>query len=54
MAAMMANMITTTLGAKEIWTINNQTAVEHSFHLHDVPFQIISVNGKAPTGADLG
>ena len=31
MDAMMENMITTTLGAKEIWTINNQTAVEHSF-----------------------
>jgi suppressor of ftsI/bilirubin oxidase len=29
-AAMAANMITTKVGAKEIWTINNQTAVEHS------------------------
>jgi suppressor of ftsI/bilirubin oxidase len=53
-AAMDANMITTTLGAKEIWTIKNSTQLEHSFHLHDVPFQIISVNGAAPTGVNLG
>jgi len=36
------------------FTVNQQAAVEHSFHLHEVPFQIISVNGKAPTGAALG
>ncbi|MEY9836702.1 multicopper oxidase family protein [Streptacidiphilus sp. EB103A] len=54
LSAMTSNMITTTVGSKEIWTINNTTQLEHSFHLHDVPFQIISVNGTAPTGAYLG
>lgn len=54
MSAMESNMITTTVGAKELWTITNTTQLEHSFHLHDVPFQIISVNGSAPTGAYLG
>ncbi|WP_405723512.1 multicopper oxidase family protein [Streptomyces sp. NBC_01537] len=53
-AAMEANMIMTTLGAKEIWTIKNSTQLEHSFHLHDVPFQVISINGTAASGVDLG
>jgi FtsP/CotA-like multicopper oxidase with cupredoxin domain len=47
-------MISTTLGAKEIWTIKNSTQLEHSFHLHDVPYQLISINGEDPTGVDLG
>jgi len=54
MAAMTTNMITTTLNAEEIWTVTNATQLEHSFHVHDVPFQIISVDGTAPTGVDLG
>jgi FtsP/CotA-like multicopper oxidase with cupredoxin domain len=54
MAAMETNMIMTTVGSKEIWTIVNATQLEHSFHVHDVPFQLISVNGTAVTGVDLG
>ncbi|MFE7841155.1 multicopper oxidase family protein [Streptomyces sp. NPDC057474] len=46
--------IMTTLGSKEIWTITNSTMLEHSFHLHDVPFQLIEINGEEPTGVDLG
>ncbi|MHB9858893.1 multicopper oxidase family protein [Streptomyces sp. YIM S03343] len=47
-------MISTTLGSKEIWTVKNNTQLEHSFHLHDVPFQLISINGEDPSGTDLG
>ncbi|NUR40951.1 MAG: multicopper oxidase domain-containing protein [Streptomyces sp.] len=47
-------MISTTLGAKEIWTVTNASQLEHSFHLHDVPYQLVSINGEAPTGVDLG
>ncbi|KUN79532.1 multicopper oxidase family protein [Streptomyces griseoruber] len=47
-------MISTTLDAEEIWTIKNSTQLEHSFHLHDVPFQLIEINGEEPTGVDLG
>ncbi|MER5530501.1 multicopper oxidase domain-containing protein [Streptomyces sp. NPDC002677] len=47
-------MISTTLGSKEIWTIKNGTQLEHSFHLHDVPYQLISINGEDPTGVELG
>jgi suppressor of ftsI/bilirubin oxidase len=51
MAAMQSNEIMTTLGATEVWTVTNATGLRHSFHLHDVPFQVLSVNGVAPTGA---
>jgi suppressor of ftsI/bilirubin oxidase len=54
MAAMKAAEISTTVGAKEIWTIANSTQLEHSFHLHDVPFQVISTSGTAASGVDLG
>jgi suppressor of ftsI len=47
-------MISTTLGSREIWTVKNNTQLEHSFHLHDVPFQLISVNGEDPSGVELG
>ncbi|MFD9393096.1 multicopper oxidase family protein [Streptomyces sp. NPDC060000] len=47
-------MISTTLNAEEVWTIKNSTQLEHSFHLHDVPYQVIEINGETPTGVDLG
>ncbi|MET8947519.1 multicopper oxidase domain-containing protein [Streptomyces sp. NPDC004542] len=47
-------MISTTLGSREIWTIKNNTQLEHSFHLHDVPYQLVSVNGADPSGVELG
>ena len=54
MATMEANMIMTTLDATEIWTITNATNLIHSFHLHDVPFQVLAVNGATPTGTLSG
>ncbi|WP_436535410.1 multicopper oxidase family protein [Actinoplanes sp. HUAS TT8] len=50
MTAMAGAEIMTTLGATEVWTITNATALTHSFHLHDVPFQVLTVNGVTPTG----
>jgi FtsP/CotA-like multicopper oxidase with cupredoxin domain len=32
----------------EIWEVMNQHPVPHSFHVHDVQFQILSVGGAAP------
>ncbi|MFJ3666546.1 multicopper oxidase family protein [Streptomyces sp. NPDC090106] len=52
MAAMATIM--TTLDAEEVWTIVNSTQLEHSFHLHDVPFQLVEINGEEPAGVDLG
>ena len=53
-AAMAASEIMTTLGATEVWTITNATNLIHSFHLHDVPFQVLAVNGATPTGTLSG
>ncbi|GAA2524112.1 multicopper oxidase [Winogradskya humida] len=53
--AMTNNMIMTTLGATEVWTlVNSSTTIYHNFHVHDVPFQVVSIGGAAPTGANLG
>ena len=32
----------------EVWTINNQTQIAHPFHIHDVQFNIIEINGSTP------
>jgi len=51
MEAMESNEIMTTVGDTEVWTITNATGLTHSFHLHDVPFQVQTIDGDAPTGA---
>lgn len=37
--------ISTSLGAIEEWTIVNETGMDHPFHLHVWPFQVIDENG---------
>ncbi|MEY4604183.1 MAG: hypothetical protein RIT43_1475 [Bacteroidota bacterium] len=32
----------------EIWTLQNNTPIAHPFHIHDVPFYILDINGIAP------
>jgi blue copper oxidase len=32
----------------EIWELRNQTPIGHPFHLHDVPFYVLSINGAQP------
>jgi len=54
MAAMEAAELMTTVGTTEVWTITNATGILHSFHLHDVPFQVLAVNGATPTGTLSG
>ncbi|MEP6781175.1 MAG: multicopper oxidase family protein [Gemmatimonadaceae bacterium] len=36
---------TATLGATEIWTIENVVAMDHPFHLHGFSFQVLDRNG---------
>jgi suppressor of ftsI len=36
------------LGATEIWTVRNNMAFSHNFHIHDVQFQIVDIAGAAP------
>ena len=32
----------------EIWELTNQTAIAHPFHIHDVQFYILEINGNTP------
>jgi bilirubin oxidase len=32
----------------EIWTLQNNTPIAHPFHLHNVPFYILDINGVTP------
>ncbi len=36
------------LGNREIWTLTNQTPIAHPFHIHDVQFYILDINGNPP------
>lgn len=36
------------LNSTEIWTLTNQTPIAHPFHIHDVQFFILDINGVAP------
>ena len=36
------------LNNKEIWSFTNQTPIAHPFHIHDVQFNILEINGTSP------
>lgn len=38
--------VTASLGATEIWEVRNLVGMDHPFHLHGFPFQVISRNGE--------
>ena len=42
------------LGATEVWSVTNNMAFPHNFHLHDVQFQVDEVGDGAPPAEDLG
>ena len=39
---------TVPLDNTEIWTIDNNSAIAHPFHIHDVQFYILDIDGVAP------
>ncbi|MFD3512780.1 multicopper oxidase family protein [Streptomyces sp. NPDC058657] len=41
---------TVTRGTAETWTVRNEDGMPHNFHVHDVQFRVLEVDGKAPTG----
>lgn len=45
---------TVPLNNTEIWQITSSSVFGHPFHIHDVEFNILSVNGIAPTAAQAG
>lgn len=42
------------LNSKEVWTIHNKTMVAHPFHIHDVEFYILDINGVPPPAFEKG
>ena len=45
---------TVPLGNTEIWQITNSGNFGHPFHIHDVQFNILSINGSAPDATHAG
>lgn len=45
--------ITTRVGAVEDWTIENRALETHAFHIHQIHFQMLEVNGKPVPNEDL-
>lgn len=39
---------TVTRGTTEVWTVHNGNGMPHNFHVHDVQFRVVEVNGKTP------
>jgi bilirubin oxidase len=42
------------LGNTEIWEIRSTSGFGHPFHIHDVEFNILSINGAPPSAAQAG
>lgn len=42
---------TVTRGTTEVWTVRNSNGMPHNFHVHDVQFRVLEVNGEAPPPA---
>jgi blue copper oxidase len=38
----------------EIWELRNQTPIAHPFHIHNVPFYILTINGNQPPAHQRG
>jgi FtsP/CotA-like multicopper oxidase with cupredoxin domain len=39
---------TITRGTTEVWTVRNTNGMPHNFHVHDVQFRVLEVNGHTP------
>jgi bilirubin oxidase len=42
------------LNNTEIWSITNQSAIAHPFHIHDVQFFVLDRNGSPPPASEQG
>jgi FtsP/CotA-like multicopper oxidase with cupredoxin domain len=45
--------ITTTVGAVEDWTVENRTGETHAFHIHQIHFLFMAINGESLANPDL-
>ncbi|WP_353482005.1 multicopper oxidase domain-containing protein [Haliscomenobacter sp.] len=48
------NQYNVPVGNTEIWEIRSTSGFGHPFHIHDVEFNILSINGAAPPTAQAG
>jgi len=39
---------TITRGTVETWTVRNEHSTPHNFHIHDVQFRVLEVDGRVP------
>jgi FtsP/CotA-like multicopper oxidase with cupredoxin domain len=46
-------VITTKVGAIEDWTIENRALETHAFHIHQIHFRVMEVDGKPVANSDL-
>ncbi|MFD6134663.1 multicopper oxidase family protein [Isoptericola sp. NPDC060257] len=37
-----------TVGSTEVWEVRNTIPMPHSFHVHDVQFRVLTIDGEAP------
>lgn len=37
-----------TVGSTEVWEVRNTIPMPHSFHVHDVQFRVLTIDGQAP------
>lgn len=45
---------TVTRGTAETWVVHNNDGMPHNFHIHDVQFRVLAVDGDAPPAALTG
>ncbi|MGJ5833393.1 multicopper oxidase family protein [Streptomyces ossamyceticus] len=45
---------TVTRGTTEVWTVRNGNGMPHNFHVHDVQFRVLDVDGQKPPPALRG
>ncbi len=46
--------VTIPLDNTEIWTISNNSAIAHPFHIHDIQYQILDIGGNPPPAYAVG
>ena len=46
-------VITTKVGAIEDWTVENRALETHAFHIHQIHFRVLEVDGKPAANTDL-
>ena len=40
--------VVATVDTSEVWTVRNENPLPHSFHVHDMQYRVLSIDGEAP------